>query len=93
MVYPFLAEEIPHAYAAADLVVSRAGAATLTEIAANGKPAIIIPIKDRPTSIRSKTLLLFRKPERRSCSSRKILAKIYCFEKIEENYRKSGIEF
>jgi len=44
--YPFLGEEMSNALAAADLVISRAGASALTEIAANGKPAIIIPIKE-----------------------------------------------
>lgn len=43
--YPFLREEMPHAFAAADLVISRAGANAISEIAANGKPAIIIPLK------------------------------------------------
>lgn len=33
------------AYAAADLVVSRAGANTISEIAANAKPAILIPLE------------------------------------------------
>jgi UDP-N-acetylglucosamine--N-acetylmuramyl-(pentapeptide) pyrophosphoryl-undecaprenol N-acetylglucosamine transferase len=43
--YPFLGEEISHAMAAADLVISRAGASAITEIAANAKPAIIIPLR------------------------------------------------
>lgn len=45
--YEFLnAEEMAMALAAADLVVSRAGLGALTEIAAAGKPAIIIPLPD-----------------------------------------------
>jgi UDP-N-acetylglucosamine--N-acetylmuramyl-(pentapeptide) pyrophosphoryl-undecaprenol N-acetylglucosamine transferase len=37
-------EEMKSAYAAADLVVSRAGANSIAEIAAFGKPAILVPI-------------------------------------------------
>ncbi|MEX1068767.1 MAG: UDP-N-acetylglucosamine--N-acetylmuramyl-(pentapeptide) pyrophosphoryl-undecaprenol N-acetylglucosamine transferase [Patescibacteria group bacterium] len=37
-------EEIGAVYAAADIVVGRAGANTVTELAALGKPAILIPI-------------------------------------------------
>ena len=40
----FLTDEMKHAYAAADLVVSRAGMSALTELAALAKPAVIIPI-------------------------------------------------
>jgi UDP-N-acetylglucosamine--N-acetylmuramyl-(pentapeptide) pyrophosphoryl-undecaprenol N-acetylglucosamine transferase len=43
--YPFLREEMAQALAVADLVISRAGANAVSEIAANGKSAIIIPIK------------------------------------------------
>ncbi len=42
--YPFFIGEMAHAYAAADVVVSRAGFNAITEIAAWGKPAILIPI-------------------------------------------------
>ena len=41
--YRFFTEEMPHAYAASDIIISRGGFGTLTEIAALGKPAIIIP--------------------------------------------------
>lgn len=39
-------DEIPlkHAYKVADLIVSRSGAASIFEIAANGKPSILIPL-------------------------------------------------
>jgi UDP-N-acetylglucosamine--N-acetylmuramyl-(pentapeptide) pyrophosphoryl-undecaprenol N-acetylglucosamine transferase len=43
--YPFLFEELPHAFAIADLVISRAGASVITEIASNAKPAILVPIE------------------------------------------------
>ena len=35
--------EMPIAYAAADLIVSRAGASTLAELATLGKPAVLVP--------------------------------------------------
>ncbi len=40
----FLAEGMGHALAASELVVSRAGLSTLTELAALGKPSILIPM-------------------------------------------------
>ncbi len=40
----FLTGEMPHALAAAKLVVSRAGLSTLTEIAALGKPSVLVPM-------------------------------------------------
>ena len=44
--YTFVKEAMAFAMAAADLVVSRAGFATLSELSAIGKPAIIMPIPD-----------------------------------------------
>jgi len=40
----FLADEMPHVLAAADLVVCRSGANTLAELAALGKPSILVPL-------------------------------------------------
>lgn len=43
--YPFLREEeIRHAYKASDLIVSRAGSSSIFEIAACGKPSILVPL-------------------------------------------------
>jgi UDP-N-acetylglucosamine--N-acetylmuramyl-(pentapeptide) pyrophosphoryl-undecaprenol N-acetylglucosamine transferase len=41
---PFVEEGMKHFYALADAVVSRAGSTTIAEIAANKKPAILVPI-------------------------------------------------
>lgn len=42
--FDFLVTEFKDAYAAADLVISRAGLGTLTELAVLGKPTVLIPI-------------------------------------------------
>lgn len=43
-VLPFVREEIADIYAAAKLVVGRSGAGTVNELAALGKPAILVPL-------------------------------------------------
>lgn len=42
--YEFLTKDLKHAFAAADLVITRAGMATLTELTLLAKPMIIFPI-------------------------------------------------
>lgn len=44
VVAEFIGDEIADVYAMADLVVSRAGAGTIAELCALGKPAILIPL-------------------------------------------------
>lgn len=43
-VVPFVTEALPDLYAAASLVVGRAGAGTVTELCALGLPAVLIPL-------------------------------------------------
>lgn len=43
---PYLENELSDAYSAADLVLARAGAGTIFELAAFGKPAILIPLPE-----------------------------------------------
>lgn len=42
--YAYIREELPHILAAADLVVGRAGAGTIWEAGALGKPMVLIPL-------------------------------------------------
>ena len=45
--FPFVKEtELRHMYAAADLIVSRAGSGSIFEIAALGKPSVLIPLPE-----------------------------------------------
>ncbi len=44
VVLPFVGEQLADIYAAAGLVIGRAGAGTVNELAALGKPAILIPL-------------------------------------------------
>jgi UDP-N-acetylglucosamine--N-acetylmuramyl-(pentapeptide) pyrophosphoryl-undecaprenol N-acetylglucosamine transferase len=42
---PFVTEELPHLYAAADMALSRAGAGAIGELAANGMATIFCPLR------------------------------------------------
>ncbi|MEK7131876.1 MAG: UDP-N-acetylglucosamine--N-acetylmuramyl-(pentapeptide) pyrophosphoryl-undecaprenol N-acetylglucosamine transferase [Patescibacteria group bacterium] len=55
-VYQFLKEEIKDAYAIADVVITRAGFATLTELVALGKPAILLPMSHTHQEVNAKLL-------------------------------------
>ncbi|MBX4200747.1 undecaprenyldiphospho-muramoylpentapeptide beta-N-acetylglucosaminyltransferase [Candidatus Parcubacteria bacterium] len=60
--YEFLNElELKHAYKAADLVISRSGSGTIFEIAAIGKPAILIPLPSAAGNHQSKNAYAYAK--------------------------------
>ena len=61
-VYPFFSgKEMAMVYAASDIIVSRAGAGSLFEIATLGKPAIIIPITNSSSDHQMANALEFAK--------------------------------
>lgn len=55
-VFELLNENMPLAFAAADLVVCRAGMGTITELAATSKPAVVIPLPNSPQEINAEIL-------------------------------------
>jgi len=58
--YPFLNEkELKHAYFVSDLIVSRAGAGSIFEIAAFGKPSILIPLPSSAQDHQIKNAYIF----------------------------------
>ncbi len=59
-IYPFLnEEELRQAYGAADLIISRAGAGSIAEIAVLGKPSVIVPLPNSAADHQNKNALSF----------------------------------
>lgn len=46
--YAFLGQELKHAYAVADLVISRGGMSTISELSVLGKAAVLVPLPRSP---------------------------------------------
>lgn len=62
--FPFLKEEeLKHAYAVCDLIIGRAGSGTIFEIAALGKPSILIPIPEAAQNHQLKNTYSFAQNE------------------------------
>lgn len=58
--FPFLDEgELKHAYQAADFIVSRAGAGSIFEIAALGKPSILVPLPSAASDHQAKNAYIY----------------------------------
>jgi UDP-N-acetylglucosamine--N-acetylmuramyl-(pentapeptide) pyrophosphoryl-undecaprenol N-acetylglucosamine transferase len=55
-VYQFLKGDIKDAYAIADIIIARAGFASITELAALGKAAILVPMSDTHQEVNTKLL-------------------------------------
>lgn len=56
IVLPFLADQMLAAYAASDVVVSRAGMGAISELAALQRSAILVPLPDSPQEANAKAL-------------------------------------
>lgn len=91
--FPFLWKEMAHAYAAADLVVSRAGANALAEIAANAKPAIIVPIKTSANSHQELNAQFFSEAGAAVVLNQDNLGENILLEKIEEIMASNELQF
>lgn len=58
--FDFLGKDLAHAYAAADLVISRGGMSTLSELARLGKPSITVPLPESPQEDNVRLLAMLR---------------------------------
>ncbi|KKW21993.1 MAG: UDP-N-acetylglucosamine-N-acetylmuramyl-(pentapeptide) pyrophosphoryl-UDP N-acetylglucosamine transferase [Parcubacteria group bacterium GW2011_GWA2_51_12] len=57
--FDFLTGDLKHAYAVADIVISRAGMATISELGLVGKAVVLIPLPDSPQEDNAKLLASF----------------------------------
>ncbi|MDD2807079.1 MAG: UDP-N-acetylglucosamine--N-acetylmuramyl-(pentapeptide) pyrophosphoryl-undecaprenol N-acetylglucosamine transferase [Patescibacteria group bacterium] len=58
--YDFLLTELNDAYAVSDLVISRAGLSTLSELSVLGKPVIVIPLPDSQQEANAEEFLKYQ---------------------------------
>ena len=67
----FVGPELPDLYALASLVVGRAGAGTVAELAALGKPALLIPLPGASADEQTRNASLLPRPGPPSCCRRR----------------------
>ena len=91
--FPFLREEMARALVAADLVVSRAGANAIAEIAANGKPTIIILIKSSANNHQQLNAYALQEAGAAIVLEQDNLGENIFFEKIEEVMNSAELQF
>ncbi len=83
---------MPRAFADADMVVSRAGMGTVSELAAAGKPSILVPLPDAPAiSISCATPRRSRRPARRGWCWIAEMNGARLVEEVTRLHRESGL--
>jgi len=82
--FPFLDEEIlKHAYRVADLIVSRSGSGSIFEIAAVGKPSILIPLPSAARDHQSKNAYAYSSTGAAEVVEQENLTPNFFMEKLE----------
>jgi UDP-N-acetylglucosamine--N-acetylmuramyl-(pentapeptide) pyrophosphoryl-undecaprenol N-acetylglucosamine transferase len=76
-------EKTKHAYAAADLVISRAGASAIFEIAALGKPSILIPLPSAAGNHQSKNAYVYSQTGAAEIMEQENLTPNFFMEKVQ----------
>ena len=91
--------ELKHAYSAADLIVSRAGSSSIFEIAALGKPSILIPLSSAANDHQSKNAYEYAKNGAAAIIEQENLTPNFFIEKIRsllshpEAMQQAALEF
>jgi UDP-N-acetylglucosamine--N-acetylmuramyl-(pentapeptide) pyrophosphoryl-undecaprenol N-acetylglucosamine transferase len=86
--YPFLKENLKDAYAAADLIISRAGATAVAEIITVGKPSILIPLSSSAGNHQAKNAYYYSKFGAAIRMSEKNFKPRLLIRKVEEIFAK-----
>lgn len=83
--FSFLSEtQIKHAYAAADFIISRAGSGAIFEIAATGKPSLLIPLPESAQNHQVRNAYNFAKAEACIVLEESNLTPHFFLEKIKD---------
>jgi len=85
--YPFLAEtQLKYAYAAADFIVARSGAGLIFEIAAVGKPSLLVPLLESAQNHQLKNAYNFAKAGACIVLEEGNMTPHFFLEKIKDNF-------
>jgi UDP-N-acetylglucosamine--N-acetylmuramyl-(pentapeptide) pyrophosphoryl-undecaprenol N-acetylglucosamine transferase len=91
--YPFLSDNLPDALKVADLIINRPGANSIGEIAANGKPAIIIPPRHSANDHQNLNAYALQEAGAAIVLNQDNLGENIFFEKIEEVMNSGELQF